>query len=240
MSNAGFGDWNNEAYAKFVSGDVRGAIAQYRTGEAEGREIIYLNFGIALLDAGDIREACDVFKRCIEETGDSSEEYSWLGVAQWAAGDSAGACSTWQRGLDVQYADTAQVKMPLKLFAASIILRQGDNTDAMKLLEARLEDPHVRVWPAPIGRYLLRQMSIDVVRCHAEFRQSHGQTIRRNPIVVDRYMCQAEFYFGIESLRTGDDNACHAHWRTCVGYHACKLEPERYWARALLGSMNQG
>jgi hypothetical protein len=114
--------------------------------------------------------------------------FGMAGVAKWCLGKPNDAVSLWSDGLSVRYARSngLAIRMPLLLFYASVV-RPGiyKTESAQNLLEEKLLDRRINVWPGPIAKRILGRIDRDELRIQVRAEQ--------DGIICNR-LWLAEFY----------------------------------------------
>lgn len=124
-----------------------------------------MELGISLLWLQYYPEAFNHFRSRIEREKISGDmDFGMAGVAKWCQSRPNEAISQWIAGLKAKYAraNGLNVRMPLLLFfAATKEPKLIDKAIIMQALKRAVVDPRVKVWPAPIAKLLLDQISLN-------------------------------------------------------------------------------
>lgn len=147
---------------------------------------------LALLCLGEFEESLQTSQTIIDLTkGTTDSDFIFQGVAHWLSGADGKAIVSWKNGLNCSYTDAAGgIEIPVLLYYAAA--RKGDATladESLKLLSSKL-DPAIRQWPAPIGAYLLGQIT----------KEDVATAISQNAVLKAKQQCQACFAFGVKEL----------------------------------------
>lgn len=208
-------------------GDYKRAIEGYTQiiHEEPFRVIHYTNRAIACLGIHDYKAAAQDWREVIRIRGESDSGYMGLGVCQWCLAQLDEAVNTWMQGLDAVYTDAAGgVRVRgLLLYAAIRTNHQALKKETLQLIQRHARRNHT-IWPGPIVPYLLGKLSEDNFRVALE---QAGQ----DPILSERFNCQAAFYRGVRGLLEGTNEVFQDQMRRCAKSWYGYLEAEYYLAR---------
>lgn len=134
----------------------------------------------------------------------------------------------------IQYGDAAGgIEQGLLLYYMGVTQkRSGEVSFASKYLRNRVRRTTVTVWPSPIARYYLDEVSFeDVVREVDRKTVSPLMTPQKAELSQRRRLCLALFHDGVKHRAGGSEEQCLARMREVVALEDPLLEQEWYLAR---------
>lgn len=157
-----------------------------------------MELGVAYLWLEDYRAASCHFITALKEQAVIGDLfYAMAGTSFWCLGEQRKAVSSWVDGLSSGYTDAAGgVTLPLLLFYASIVeKRVFAESEARRLLLARVAKPLVANWPGALAEFVLGKINLEETE-RRYYRLSDS----------DELMCrwQTFFYVGIIELARGN------------------------------------
>jgi lipoprotein NlpI len=182
------------------------------------------NLGVGYLCVGEPEKAQKLFREAIAINPEVEAGYHWLGVAQWISREFKDAVTAWVASLDCSYRDAAGgMQTPLILYYAACCQPElYPLSRALHLISERSTSPHAKLWPGPLGSFLLQKLDAETLRQYARSRTKQRAT---------RYLAQAAFYTGVAAFASGDVSAFLAAMRDCAIASQSESLLERYLAR---------
>ncbi len=233
----GFSEDHNRAVLAFGEGRLDDALAMWNAmPELDPTSPFYdpgMNRSIAgvHLRKCEFGRARDLIEVIISATEDEhnkrySSDFATLGVCFWMGRDYEHALASWKRGLRSNYADSANVQIPLLIWFGNSWLR-SDTSEIIGLLRRRVGDRRTGIgWPLPIAQYLLGRKSLEQLRAEAEM-SSHAH-------IQIRQRRQAEFYVAVQQYMQGETELFAATMSEIAGTKELLSESERYLAQSLV------
>ena len=153
----------------------------------------------ALFHLGMYLEALKLLNKIIVLTnGQTDSDYIFSGIAYWLLDNKKDAINTWQQGEKCIYTDAAGgVELQLFLYFAAVSINDEIlKALTKKLLQKILKSKNAINFPAPLGRFILGELS-----------ESELLSFVVNiPILRERQLCQANFVIAIKKLEIGDQD----------------------------------
>jgi len=181
------------------SGDRDEGLRRMREAFAEDRSASRtMELGVAYLWTGDFGAAFAHFDAENQRKPYRYDcFYAMAGVAKWCLNVKEEAVAHWHAGLTCAYADGAGgVTLPLLLGAASVLsARSFPPAEAEKLLTDRTGGNRAKIWPGPLGKYLLGHIDDGGLLSQCVNRDGSEDFLRR---------WQADFYFGLRAYGRGE------------------------------------
>lgn len=233
----GFSIDHNRAVSAFAEGRLEDALAFWQAmPELDPASPFYdptMNRSIAgvHMHKGEFGYARELIEAVMNASEDQlnrrySSDFATLGVCYWMMGDHENALASWRRGLESNYADSANVQIPLLIWFGNSWL-QSDTSEIIRLLRRRVGDRRTGIgWPLPIAQYLLGRKSLEQLRAEAEM-SSHAH-------IQIRQRRQAEFYVAVQQYLQGETERFAATMSEIAGTKELLSECERYLAQSLM------
>jgi len=204
---------------------------------------------LALLGAGEVREALGLFERAssvhsTETRGESQSYLKWEATAHWLLGERAQAVQKFTLGMDLlgsgrtKFADNAGGVLA-GLQVAFVAIEVGDEAllgRARKFLVKLSKKPRVKYWPGPLALLFLQQRSLETVLATELNAQDLESAISRaaTDLLLRRGLVQALFYEAMRLRADGRNESAVKALRRVVDLKNPAIEPEWYLAEAEL------
>ena len=187
----------------------------------------YRNLVISQLCLGEYLIAEEIERKLIASlTTSHSREFEVFGCTLWVRGHHDAALAKWKEGLNCDYADSANVQIPLLLWFGHSWLKR-DQSETLQVLRSRVGDRRTGIgWPLPIAQYLLGRKSLEQLKTEAEM-SSHAR-------IKIRQRRQAEFYVAVKKYLQGETELFAATMSEIAGTKELLSECERYLAQSLV------
>lgn len=216
----------SQGWSLIQAGRFEEAIEKLREEHAQhGSRGFLVNLGIAFLCKNDFKTAAKHFDDLVNDRPQyASLEYGLLGASKWLLAQPQEAITAWQEGLECEYTDGAGgIGLPLLLYFGSV--RQPllfGLEKATKLLRQRLKNPRAKMWPAPLARFLLDELSPQEVLLACAHTSDSVQRRREQ---------MAEFYVGVRCLRGNDIKGYVDQMRRASQFSQCELNETFFLSR---------
>lgn len=200
---------------------------------------IYLvNRGLAYLNLANFAAALSDFEaadRMFGEAGRAGDDCrERIGVVQWVSGERERAVRTWGETIDAHGRHEIKFSDPaggvgvgaLLWFGASVLRDEERFKEAERFLKKKAKEARSKMWPGPIGKYLLGLITEDDLLALAD---------RVSGVFAERCRCRAFFYMGAKALRGGlGDEARVSMVKALDQGPVIVIENEYYLAKATL------
>ncbi len=134
----------------------------------------------------------------------------------------------------VKYGDAAGgLEQGLLLYYMGITERRPEHVAcALDYMGNRLRPLFRDIWPAPVARYYLGEMSFDDLLLSAAGQRDVPQAIEaaRVKLMSRRKLCKALFHDGVRNRAHGAEEQCLGRMRECYALEDPLIEPEWYLA----------
>ncbi len=225
---------NNEAWFQLRDGNYKKGAELLSSCIAVQPEIgeqtapYYRNLAIVQLCLGDYLGAEEIEQKLVPSLNSHySTDFEIYGCALWVRGHYDDALAKWKEGLNCDYADSANVQIPLFLWFGYSWLRR-DQSEVLELLRHRIGDRRTGIgWPLPIAQHLLGRKSLEQLTAEAEM-SSHAH-------IQIRQRRQAEFYVAVQKYLLGETKLFAATMSKIAATKEMLSECERYLAQSLVG-----
>ena len=187
----------------------------------------YRNLALAQLCLGKYLSAEEIQRKLISLlSARHSSDFEIYGCTLWLRGHHNDAVAKWEEGLNCDYADSANVQIPLLLWFGYSWL-QRDTSKILELLRRRVGDRKTGIgWPLPIARYLIRNRSVEQLEAEAEM-SSHAH-------IRIRQRRQVQFYIAVEKYLQGETEQFTTTMIEIAATKEMLSECERYLAQNLV------
>ena len=176
----------------------------------------------ALFHLGMYLEALKLLNKIIVLTnGQTDSDYIFSGIAYWLLDNKKDAINTWQQGEKCIYTDAAGgVELQLFLYFAAVSINDEIlKALTKKLLQKILKSKNAINFPAPLGRFILGELS-----------ESELLSFVVNiPILRERQLCQANFVIAIKKLEIGDQDGYKKKLNDSVSNGASSFLSKMYY-----------
>jgi tetratricopeptide (TPR) repeat protein len=186
------------------------------------REFHLRNKIYALFHLGKYSEAIGLSEKIIKLTnGDSENDLTFLGIANWILGNKMEAIETWQRARNCLYKDAAGgLNIEVYLYFAAVKTEQ----DKLKLnverkIKKLLKSKRSINWPGALGHYLLD----DITETELLF------SITGVSILRERQLCEAHFVLAIKRLEASDSDGYYKELKDCISYGPSSYLEQMYY-----------
>ncbi len=177
--------------------------------------VAYLNRGLILLAKGDQDGAIADFSAAVKIDAKNATAYQYRGVAYYLAGS-----------LPKALADLTQANAlaPADAYTAMLLDIVGQRSKLQSSLGQTSGKLDMTVWPAPVVRLLLGQMTMEALLAAGD---------DTDPVAKRKHVCEASFYPGELALLRGDRDGATKLFSTAAA--ECPLAFEEWtWAGAEL------
>jgi hypothetical protein len=104
---------------------------------------------------------------------------------------------------------------------------------ALKYLQNRTKRSAIRLWPGPLARNYLDELSFEEVLAEATGRRNLAEAVSlaEKDLLSRRQLCEALFHDGVRYRAHGTEELCMARMRQCYALEDPLIELEWYLAR---------
>jgi hypothetical protein len=135
----------------------------------------------------------------------------------------------------VQYGDAAGgVTQGLLLYYMAVTENLADEASfALTFLKKRSKRSAIRIWPGPVARYYLGEITFDnlLVAATGQCELAGAFEVARTKLLSRRRLCGALFHDAVRRRSQGAGEMCLARMRECYRLENPLIEPEWYLAR---------
>jgi tetratricopeptide (TPR) repeat protein len=199
----------------------------------------------ALRAVGAYKEALPLFERVDEderkELPGHPGNQADISCLYWCMGDRPKAIKLMRalaEGIldrSINYGDMAGgVEQGLLLYYMGTTARDLDSASfALKYLQNRAKRSAIRLWPGPLARYYLDEVSFEDVLVEATGQRSvaDAASLAEKDLLSRRQLCEALFHDGVRSRAHGAEEQCMVRMRQCYALEDPLIELEWYLAR---------
>lgn len=224
---------NNEAWIQLRNGNYEKGAELLSSCIAVRPEIgnqtapYYRNFALAQLCLRDYLKAEEIEgKLSASLSASHATDFVIYGCTLWLRELYDQALAKWEEGVNCDYADSANVQIPLLIWFGNSWLRR-DTSEIVGLLRRRVGERRTGIgWPLPIAQYLLGRKSIEQLTAEAEM-SAHAH-------IQIRHRRQAEFYVAVQTHLQGETKLFAATMSKIAATKEMLSECERYLAQSLV------
>lgn len=186
------------------------------------REFHLRNKVYALFHLGKYNDAIELIKKIIKlSNGESENDFTFLGIANWILGNKIEAIEAWQQARNCLYKDAAGgLQIEVYLYFAAVKTEQDKlKLNAKKNIKKLLKFKQTINWPGPIGNYLLDDITEIEMFSY----------ITSVPILRERQLCEAHFVLAIKRLEAKDLNGYYEKLKNCISYGPSSYLEQMYY-----------
>jgi tetratricopeptide (TPR) repeat protein len=199
----------------------------------------------ALRAVGAYKEALPLFERVDEderkELPGHPGNQADISCLYWCMGDQPNAIKLMRELAEgildksIKYGDMAGgVEQGLLLYYMGTTANDRDSASfALKYLQNRAARSAIRVWPGPLARYYLGEVSFEDVLAEATGQRNlaDATSLAEKDLLSRRQLCGAVFHDGVRFRAHGAEAQCMARMHQCYALEDPLIELEWYLAR---------
>jgi hypothetical protein len=200
---------------------------------------------MALRAVGAYKDALPLFERSHEHErkrlpGHPGEQKD-VSCVYWCLGDQTKAIKLMRELAEgildrsINYGDMAGgVEQGLLLYYMATTANDRDSASfALKYLQNRAKRSAIRVWPGPLARYYLGEVSFEDVLAEATGQRdlADATSLAEKDLLSRRQLCEALFHDGVRSRAHGAEEQCMVRMRQCYALEDPLIELAWYLAR---------